>query len=237
MTIKGELLEIEGLHTADGPSISEINNLPPVQRVQVAERLSVLSDDFVFFNHGLFFTEAGFSSDPVEEYMLVNDDTQAVFAVEYDRPLFKGLEFPKDDTWNRVLLGCKKDFWPGLYRRLNTLIAANRFNKKVYSCFMSNVYIPDPNSWSGNKTDCDINPSHWGPMCEMADKGLRGNPDFSGNVFPSKPVGIKIYVAGVSGPDRLAYMRSALRPYVAYDVAEPKTLALQEVLGSNAVQD
>jgi hypothetical protein len=74
-------------------------------------------------------------------------------------------------------------------------------------------------------------------MCEMADKGLRGNPDFSGNVFPSKPVGIKIYVAGVSGPDRLAYMRSALRPYVAYDVAEPKTLALQEVLGSNAVQD
>jgi hypothetical protein len=74
-------------------------------------------------------------------------------------------------------------------------------------------------------------------MCEMADKGMRGNPEFTGRVFPSSPTGIKIYVAGVSGPDRLAYMRSALRPYVAYDVAEHKTLALQEVLSSNAVQD
>jgi hypothetical protein len=237
MTIEGELLEIEGLHKAAGPSISELNNLPPVQRVQVADRLSALSDDFVFFNHGLFFTEAGFSVDPVEEYLLVKDDHQAVFAVEYDRQLFKGLDFPNDSTWNRILLGCRRDFWPGLYQRLNTLIAANRFNGKVYSCFMSNVYIPDPNAWNGNKANCDVNPSHWGPMCEMADKGMRGNPEFTGRVFPSSPTGIKIYVAGVSGPDRLAYMRSALRPYVAYDVAEPKTLALQEVLSSNAVQD
>lgn len=235
--ITGKLLEKEGLYCTDSPSIQELNNLPPIQRVQSVDRLSALSGDFVFFNHGLLFTEAGFSSDPVEEYMLTSDKPDAVSAVEYSRPLFKGLSFPKDDTWNRVLMLCRKDVWPDLYLNLNTLIAANRFNKKVYCCFMSNVYLPDPNDWDGDRSKVSCNPSDWGPSCERADKGSRGVKEFEGCLFPSSPAAIKIYVAGVSGPNRLAYMRSGLMPFVDYDVPEDKTLALQGVLGSNALQN
>jgi len=72
-------------------------------------------------------------------------------------------------------------------------------------------------------------------LVKEADKGSKGIKEFEGCLFPSSPAAIKIYVAGVSGPNRLAYMRSGLMPFVDYDVPEDKTLALQGVLGSNVV--
>lgn len=228
MTITGKLLEKEGLHKADGLSNQELKNLPPIQKVQMAESLSALSDDFVFFNHGLLFTEAGFTADPVEEFMLKKDNYEAVFAVEYDRPLFRGVNFVQDSSWNNILLGCKRDLWPDLYLLLNTLIAVGY--KGVYSCFMQNAYMPDPNTWSGDTANIKVNPSKWGEICEQADKGLSGDPKYKDVVFPSYPPFIKIFLSGVSGPSRLAYFKSGLRPFVAYDKPEEMTVALQSVL-------
>jgi hypothetical protein len=233
MTVTGKMLEFEGVHKTDGPSSKELSNLPPIQRVQSAERLSALSGDFIFFNHGLLFTEAGMSHDPVEEFMLKKDDYEAVFAVEYDRPLFKGLKFPGDDTWNRVLLGCKRELWPDLYFLLNTLIAVSSVSKKIYSCFLSNVYIPDPNLWDGTLAGFKVDPKAWGDLCEKSDRGMSGDSRYTDVIFPDYPQSLKIFVAGVSGPSRLAYMRSGIRPYVAYDVAEQETLNLQEVIKSH----
>ena len=48
MTVTGKLLEFEGVHKTDGPSSKELSSLPPIQRVQSAERLSALSGDFIF---------------------------------------------------------------------------------------------------------------------------------------------------------------------------------------------
>ena len=220
MTIQGKLLEFEGVHKVDGPSSKEFNNLPPIQKVQMAEKLSALSDDFIFFNHGLLFTETGFTQDPVEEFMLKKDDYEAVFAVEYDRPLFKGLNFPGNSTWNHILLGCKKELWPELYFLLNTLIAVDPATKKIYSCFMNNVYIPDPNQWSGSLDGFKVDPVKWGELCENADRGMSGDSRYADVVFPSYPLPIKIFVTGVSGPIRLAFLKSSLRPYVYYDKAE-----------------
>jgi hypothetical protein len=59
---------------------------------------------------------------------------------------------------------------------------------------------------------------------------MSGDSRYTGVIFPDYPQSLKIFVAGVSGPSRLAYMRSGVRPYVAYDVAEQETLNLQEVI-------
>ena len=226
--ITGKLLEKEGLHRSEGPSSQELKNLPPIQKVQMAESLSALSGDFVFFNHGLLFTEAGFAADPVEEFMLKLDDYQAVFAVEYERPLFKGLNFVGDGSWNKILLGCKVEVWPDLYRLLNTLIAVG--SKGVYSCFMQNAYMPDPNLWTGVMSGIDVSSAKWGEACERADRGLSGDSRYKDVAFPSYPSFIKIYLSGVSGPSRLAYFKSGLWPCVNYDKAEPATLKLQAIL-------
>jgi len=235
MTVTGKLLEFEGVHKTDGPSSKELSSLPPIQRVQSAERLSELSGDFIFFNHGLLFTEAGMSHDPVEEFMLKKDNYEAVFAVEYDRPLFRGLNFAKDSTWNRVILGCKRELWPDLYFLLNTMVVVSP--SKIYSCFLSNVYMPDPNLWDGTTNGFKVDPRVWGDLCEQSDRGLSGDERYKNVVSPDYPQNIKIYVSGVSGPNRLAYIRSGIRPYVAYDVAEDKTKELQGVLKGHAIQD
>jgi hypothetical protein len=226
--ITGKLLEKEGLHKSEGLSSQELKNLPPIQKVQMAESLSALSGDFVFFNHGLLFTEAGFTADPVEEFMLKLDDYQAVFAVEYERPLFKGLNFVGDGSWNKILLGCKVEVWPDLYRLLNTLIAVG--NKGVYSCFMQNAYMPDPNLWTGVMSGVEVSSAKWGETCERADRGLSGDSRYKDVAFPSYPSFIKIHLSGVSGPSRLAYFKSGLWPCVNYDKAESATLKLQAIL-------
>lgn len=230
MTITGKLLEFEGVHKTEGPSFKELNNLPPIQKVQMAEKLSALSDDFIFFNHGLLFTEAGFTQDPVEEFMLKKDNYEAVFAIEYDRPLFKGINFPGDSTWNRILLGCRKELWPELYFLLNTLIAISPITKKVYSCFLNNVYMPDPNQWSGTLDGINVDPLKWGDLCEKADRGLSGDSRYSDIAFPGYPTPIKIFVTGVSGPIRLCFLKSGLFPFVSYDKPEEQAVLLNSNL-------
>lgn len=235
MVITGELFEDTGLHSAEALSVAELNNLPPIQKVQLANRLTELSGDFVFFNHGLLFTEAGFYQDPVEEFMLKKDNYEAVFAVEYSRTLFRGLNFPGDDTWNRVLMGCRIDLWPELYGILNNLVAVSRFSSKVYSCFMHNVYIPDPNSWHGDTASLKVDPSDWGTLCQLADKGLSGEEAYRDSLFPEGIPFAKIFVSGVSGPNRLSYMKSGLYPKVVYSEPESSTLALQGVMSGHVL--
>lgn len=230
LAITGKLMDIEGLYKAEGPSSAELANLPPIRRVQAANCLSDLCKDFVFFNHGLLFTEVGMSEDPVEEFMLKRDKHDAVFAVQYGRPLFRGLDSRWDQTWNSIIMGCRRELWPELYMLLNTLVAVNSAANKVYSCFLSNVYMPDPSGWDGSLVGFKVPPREWGSLCENSDRGMSGDARYSNVIFPDYPQSLKIFVTGVSGPARLAYLKSAPRPYVVYSVPEAKTLALQGVI-------
>lgn len=235
MHMEGKLLLKEGQHQAETLSGVEFRNLPPIQKVQMTEKLSALSDDFVFFTHALLFTEAKMQYDPLEELMLKKDNYDMVFSVQYNKPLFNGLVFPDGSSWNRILLGCKKEHWLDVYTLLNTMVAVSSVDSKLYSCFMSQAFMPDPNQWDGSTTDIKVNPKRWGELCEMSARGLAGDSRYVDVMFPDKPSSIKIFVSGVSGPKRLAYIKSGLRPYVVYSEPEQQTIDMQGVVNDHAV--
>lgn len=216
----------EGFYKSETLSAEEIRKLPPVKRVQMAHKLSELSSEFVFFNHGLLFTEANLTTDPVEEWMLKRDNSEAVFALIYDRPLFKGL----DHFWNKTLYGCKIEFWPEIYNLLNGVIACCKVRQLVLSCFMHTAYIPDPNEWSSDPSLCSCPPRDWGINCENAERLAQGDMSFEGFSFPVSPTPFKIHVSGVSGPKRLAYIKSCLYPYVSFAPPEQETIQMQKVM-------
>lgn len=235
MDIKGKLLLKEGIHSAETLSNVEFSNLPPIQKVQITERLSALSDEFVFFTHALLFTEIKMQYDPIEELMLKKDAYDTVFAFQYNKSLFKGLTFPDGSSWNNVLLGCKKEHWQEVHQLLNTMVVVSPFDSKLYSCFVSKAFIPDPNAWDGSLSDLDVKPKDWGELCERAARGIDGDHRYKNIQFPTKPLSLQIFVSGVSGPSRLAYIKSGLRPYVVYSDPEPETQMLQGVVNNHVV--
>lgn len=235
MAITGKLLEKEGVYLAESVSAKELASLPPVNKAQIAESLSGLLSDFVFFNHGLLFTAAGFYHDPVEEFMLKKGDIESIFALEYNKMLFRGINFKNnpDDSWNKILLGCRAELWPELYQLLNTIIATCSITNKVSSCFMSCAYMPDPNAWNGSTSGLKVSPSSWGRACERADMGMNGDPKYAGVQFPEGIPFIKVFVAGVSGPDGLSYIKSGIRPTVMHEGPEESAIKLQEAIAKN----
>jgi hypothetical protein len=225
----GKLPEPEGVYIADCLSAQELSRLPDIERAGLSLKLSDMQSDFVFFNHGILFTEIRLDTDPVQEFVYRSGQSDSVFFLSYDRPLFRNLV---SAFWNSVIFGCKKELWPELRRTLNGILFKANDNK-VYSCFLQNVYLPDPYLWNGSTENITVPLSDWGDLCEKADRGLNGDARYSHVVFPAYPEAAKIHVMGVSGPDRLAYMKSGLKPYIVYDDPEPETLALQEVINKH----
>lgn len=229
----GKLPELEGVYKTDCLSVQELSRLPGISRASLSMRLSDMSSDFVFFNHGSLFTEIRLDVDPVKEFAFQSGDEDSVFFLSYDKPLFRNFV---NGFWNSVIFGCKKELWPALKQLLNSIIFKSLDNK-VYSCFVQNVYLPDPYLWKGDTENIKVPVSDWGDLCEKADRGINGDARYTNVVFPAYPPAAKIYVIGVSGPDRLAYMKSGIRPFIVYDDPEPQVLALQEIVNRHVPQD
>lgn len=146
----GELPRAEGASPAPSPSPAELRALPHIRKASFAHRLADVQQDYAFFTHGLLFTHGGFQTDPVEEWMLVNDCPGAVFALEFAQPLFCGLTIPDPvhgHHYNRLLMGCERPVWDKLYRYLNTIIAADPVRKAYVTTFVHEARMPDPKTW------------------------------------------------------------------------------------------
>lgn len=131
----GKLPEPEGICIADSLSAQELSNLPAIDRAGISLKLSDMQSDFVFFNHGILFTEIRLDTDPVQEFVYRSGQSDSVFFLSYDRPLFRNLVNP---FWNSVIFGCKRELWPALRTALNSILF-KALDKKVYSCFVQNV--------------------------------------------------------------------------------------------------
>jgi len=219
----GDLPQAEGVTAAPAPSAAELRSLPHIKKVGFAHRLSEVQQDYAFFTHALLFTHAGFQSDPVEEWMLVNDCPGAVFALEFDQPLFTGLGIPLTqhaDHYNKLLMGCERPVWDKLYRYLNTLTAADPVRKAYVSAFVNEARMPDPKMWKpgdGVPPPQTIVPVH--PVGVSTNFGL-----FYVNSFPEflpPPFYRKV---GRPRDDR-AYL-----PHLAKDAAEDKVLKLADAV-------
>lgn len=221
--------ELEGVYKTDFLSAQALSRLPGIERASASVRLSDMSSDFVFFNHGILFTEIRLDADPIKEFALQSGDSDSVFFLRYDRPIFRNFS---SEFWNTVIFCCKKELWLSLKMILNNIIFKSLDNK-VYSCFVQNVYMPDPYLWKGDIENLKVPVSEWGDLCEKADRGIHGDGRYANVPFPSYPTAAKIYVMGISGPDRLAYMKSGIKPFIVYDDPEPETLALQEVINKH----
>lgn len=146
----GALPRADGVQAAPSLSPAEARSLPHIRKVGVTHRLSEMVGDFAFFTHATLFTRAGFQADPVEEWMVVNDCPGAVFALEFDRPLFTGLGIPDrrhGDHYNRLIMGCERAVWDKLYAYLNTIVAADPVRKTYVSTFVNDGRMPDPKAW------------------------------------------------------------------------------------------
>lgn len=172
----GELPRNEGAVVAPAPSAAELRSLPHIKKVGFAHRLSEVQAEYAFFTHGLLFTKAGFQHDPVEEWMLVNDCPGAVFALEFNQPLFMGLDIPDPvhgQHYNRLIMGCERPVWDKLYRYLNTLIAADPVKRAYVTTFVHEARLPDPKLWKpgdGHPPPASIVPVH--PVGLSANFGL-----------------------------------------------------------------
>lgn len=224
--MSNDTYKIEAVKTADDFLSVGVGNITPIERARTAERLSVLQSEFVLFNHGMIFTETKMDSDPVQEFANRTQDSEAIFFLQYDRPLLVGM---RDRFWNSVIFACKKKLWPDLKLILNNLIFKETTGR-VYSCFVHDVYLPDPYLWDGNKSGIKHTSEQWGELCENADRGLNGDARYTNVYFPSRPLPAKIHIIGVSGPIRLAFIKSGLFPKAVYDEPEKEVLILQEAL-------
>lgn len=146
----GDIPREEGVESAPSLSAAELRSLPHIRKVGVSHSLREMTVDFAFFTHAPLFTCARFQADPVEEWMVVNDCPGAVFAFEFDRPLFTGLriDHPQHaNHYNRLIMGCERGVWDKLYRHLNTMVAADPARKTYLSTFVNEGRMPDPKMW------------------------------------------------------------------------------------------
>ena len=175
-----------GVQAAPAPSRAELRGLPHIRKAQLAHSLHELQGDFAFFSHALLFLEGGFQSDPVEEWMLVNDCPGAVFALEFDRPVFRGHKRPRiGNHYDRLLMGCEREVWDKLYPYLNSITGADSVRKKYVSAFVHQAVMWDPKVWQpGQKVPAEVARLTVYPVGVSATHGLYFLDSFKGFLPP-----------------------------------------------------
>lgn len=218
-------------------SAAERRALPHIERVQATQKLADLDRDYVFFTHALLFTHCRADLDPVEEWMLRTGNEGAVFALQYEKPLFAGLRFrqlpgeppaAEPDVYDHVLLGCERPLWPQLYMHLNALQVVDRGRRYAASCFLHVVYAAEPRCGLGW-----VNPAVqalWRGRCIAHEKGEQ-EPLAARVRPPAEPPPVRLYALGVSDLDGVVYLETAYRPYpVADPEVEERARQLHEVV-------
>lgn len=113
------------------------------------------ADEWAFFNHGALFSFAGFDDpykDPVSDWINQQPIPQPLYLKQaFEHKLLQGVTAPayfgprsRDTSWEQVVCGIRKEYWPGLLEYVSGVVAQDIMKKTYYQVFFGEVEIPDP---------------------------------------------------------------------------------------------
>jgi hypothetical protein len=112
--------------------------------------LSDYADEWHFFNHGTFFSHAGFkypAEDPVADWYVEQPPGTALLLQPFARCLIAGM-VPVTGlgklTWGHIICGVRKELWQRLFEFLGGVCSVNRQTKRYSQTFSGDLDIPDP---------------------------------------------------------------------------------------------
>jgi hypothetical protein len=115
--------------------------------------LSDMAEDYVFFNHGAFFTIcrdtfADGIKDPLSDWYAQAAGEATILREPFGRAIFAGLDAPslegRGTTWNQIICGVNKEIWPDLLAFLGGIRLLDEKKRLLYSAFSAKVDVPDP---------------------------------------------------------------------------------------------
>lgn len=123
-------------HTA-APSSANETFERQYRQFSAAASLQELSEEYVYFTHGLLFTHGFWRTDPIVDHIVETGGECAPFAVQMPMPVFRWFEGKDvggevvDGRWNKQICVVAKEHWPALYRFLCLIEGINRDSKTV----------------------------------------------------------------------------------------------------------
>jgi len=120
----------------------------PVEQMKFA--LSDIADEWHFFNHGAFFSFAGFdypAQDPVGDWYAKQPFGTKVMMQPFTAPVFDGIDGPVMKgklTWDNVVCGVREESWPSLFEFLGGICSIDDKKKLFFRTFAGDVNILDP---------------------------------------------------------------------------------------------
>ena len=134
-----------------GKEWSEPREKAPVPVKEAKFTLADMAEDWHFFTHGAFFAFAEFDfprEDPVADWYLSQPYPVEILRQPFRKAVFEGLDMVVPGmgglSWDHVVCGIRKEYWPGLYHFLGGVCAINERSKTFYSTFSGDVAILDP---------------------------------------------------------------------------------------------
>jgi len=121
---------------------------PETQAARFA--LSEYAEEWHFFNHGAFFSYAGFAypyEDPVGDWYESQPIGTQLLLQPFVRPIIEGLcPIPGlgNITWGNVVCGVRKELWPALFEFLGGACSVDYKQKSFCQPFSGELDIPDP---------------------------------------------------------------------------------------------
>jgi hypothetical protein len=147
--------------------------IAPIKPLQVTPgmTLSTLSEEYIFFNHGVLFSYGELPMDPAEEY--VAEFGSAVKILLAPKTLFKGLAGgnPLFTAWEHALVLVPKEDWEGL---VTCILQTAIINRDTGTCFRPYIAELTIHDWLQSPIATEDN------VVSAAVFGLDGNKQFIG---------------------------------------------------------
>ena len=200
------------------PSRAELERLPDFGKFKATHSsLSTLQREYVLFTHALLFTEGGFQSDPLQEWMLARDQAGRVIDLQLPRKLFRGL-----GVYDTHLYACPLGLWAGLAAYLNSVTGVDVKTKRYAGAFLHDAVVPDIGRWPGGWPTARVTIKVVGLTASFGLYSLKTYPGFVPAPF------------GWLGEDRRNHRAVAdddgYLPRVRRDPPEPETLSRARTL-------
>lgn len=133
--------------------------------------LSELSNDLVFFTHGILMSFGNMPVDPVIEFSIrrgIGDDT--IFYILTDDKMFDGMKEYGGMNFNHIICGMVKDRWYELEQWLDLIAGIDRSKKKYFRVLKQKLPVADV-----QKIKNKIIVSNECPKIDIYSYGIDGN--------------------------------------------------------------
>lgn len=127
-------------------TVSKDSRPPVALRLGSIKRLAELQPDYVFYTLGLPLLHSPLPEPPIELYQKTNNITVESLAVQFQRPVFTGMEHPvfRDKTLNHQLLAVPTEHWEPYATLMRGIMMVQRQSHVVYQLRLKELTIVDP---------------------------------------------------------------------------------------------